>query len=315
MARKLVNTKEITHDQWLALRRQSLGGSDSGICVNMNQYSSLLTLYSRKKGLVKDAEDNEAMRLGRDLEQYVADRFMEATGKKVINDHFMYLDDDYDFISANVDRKVVKENAGFEAKTMSGFNGYNIEAGDIPGHYYCQLQHYCMVMGWDYMYIGILVLQKGFYWHKVKRNDDFIKSLREAEIAFWTQYVEKGIMPEPDGSDASIDTLKDLYPKGYKDTEIVIPGLDRLITDYKSLKEIADDYGKQAERVKAQICQRLGSNEAGIGLQYGCSWRNQSKETIDTKRLKAEHPEIYSEYAKVSEYRVFRTRTIKEKKK
>ena len=165
------------------------------------------------------------------------------------------------------------------------------------------------------MYIGILVLQKGFYWHKVKRNDDFIKSLREAEIAFWTQYVEKGIMPEPDGSDASIDTLKDLYPKGYKDTEIVIPGLDRLITDYKSLKEIADDYGKQAERVKAQICQRLGSNEAGIGLQYGCSWRNQSKETIDTKRLKAEHPEIYSKYAKVSEYRVFRTRDLTKKKK
>ena len=29
-----------------------------------------------------EEEDNEAMRVGRDLEQYVADRFTEATGRK-----------------------------------------------------------------------------------------------------------------------------------------------------------------------------------------------------------------------------------------
>ena len=86
-----------------------------------------------------------------------------------------------------------------------------------------------------------------------------------------------------------------------------------MITDYKSIKEIADDYGKQAERIKAQICARLGKAEVGVGLQYGCSWKTQSKTSIDTKRLKAELPEIYARYAKPSEYRVFRTRTIKEK--
>ena len=94
MARKLINTKEISHEEWLDLRRKSLGGSDAGTCVNMNQYSSLIKLYANKKGLVKDAADNEAMRLGRDLEQYVADRFMEATGKKLVNDNFFYLDDE-----------------------------------------------------------------------------------------------------------------------------------------------------------------------------------------------------------------------------
>ena len=84
-----------------------------------------------------------------------------------------------------------------------------------------------------------------------------------------------------------------------------------MITDYKSVKAIADDYGQQAERIKAQICQRLGSNEVGLGVAYGCSWKTQSKMSIDTKRLKAELPDVYAKYAKASDYRVFRTKQIK----
>ena len=238
---------------------------------------------------------------------------MEKTGKKVRNDFGVYVDDDYDYLMANIDRKVVGENAGLECKVMGSFHGYNFENGDIPSHYFCQCQHYCMVMGWDMVYLAILVLQRGLYVIEVKRDDEFIKSLREAETGFWTNYIMQNKMPDPDGSDSSLDTLRQIYPKGYKDLEIVIPGLDRMITDYKSIKEIADDYGKQAEKIKAQICQKLGKAELGIGLKYGCSWKTQSKTSIDTKRLKAELPEVYARYAKPSEYRVFRTRTIKEK--
>ena len=314
MARKIADTKKMTHDQWVELRKSSIGGSDSAACVNMNSYSSLLTLYADKKGLSKEKETSEAMRLGTDLEQYVADRFMEKTGKKVRNDFFMYADDDYDFLTANIDRRVVGENACLECKTMGSFSGYNLEAGEIPSHYFCQCQHYMMVMGFDMVYLAVLVLQRGLYVIEVKRDNDFIKSLREAETAFWTNYIMTDQVPEPDGSDSSLDTLRELYPTGYKDTEITIPGLDHMITDYKSLKEIADDYGRQAERIKAQICQKLGKNEAGLGLQYGCSWKNQSKTTIDTARLKAELPQVYAKYSKVSEYSVFRTKTMKKEK-
>lgn len=314
MPRKIADTKKMTHDQWVNLRKSSIGGSDAAVCVNMNSYSSLLTLYADKKGLSKEKDVTEAMKLGTDLEQYVAERFMEKTGKKVRNDFFMYADDEYDYITANIDRRIVGENSGLECKVMGSFNGYNLEAGEIPSHYYCQCQHYMMVMGFDKVSLAILVLQRGLYVIEIQRDNDFIKSLREAETGFWTQYIMQDRMPDPDGSDASLDTLKELYPKGYKDTEIVIPGLDRLITDYKSLKEIADDYGKQAERIKAQICQRLGNNEAGLGIQYGCSWKSQSKTSIDSKRLKAEMPDVYAKYSTVSDYRVFRTRTLKKEK-
>lgn len=313
MAKKIADTKKISHEEWLKLRKCSIGGSDSAACVNMNPYSGLLTLYADKMGLSSEKDTSEAMRLGTDLEQYVAERFMEKTGKKVRNDFAMYADDSYDFLTANIDRKVVGENAGLECKVMGSFHGYNFENGDVPSHYFCQCQHYMMVMGFDMVYLAILVLQRGLYVIEVKRDDDFIKSLREAETAFWTKYIMQGKMPEPDG-ESDFDTLKELYPKGYKDSEIVIPGLDRLITQYKAVKEVADDYKNQVERIKGQICQKLGNNEIGIGMAYGCSWKTQSRQSVPDKKLKDKYPAIFAELAETSEYRVFRTKDLTKKK-
>lgn len=310
MPRKIADTKKLTHEDWLELRKSSIGGSDSAACVGMNQYTSLIALYADKKGLSKEKETTEAMRQGTDLEAYVAERFCERTGKKVRNDFYMYADDEYDFITANIDRRVVGENAGLECKTMGSFNGYNLEGVEYPSHYYCQCQHYMMVMGFDRMYLAILVLQRGLYVITVERDDDFIKTLREAEIDFWTNYVMKNRIPAPDGSESSLDTLRQLYPEAQRNTEIAIYGLDELIRDYKAFKDMANDYDRKAEQIKAIICAKMGDNEVALDESYGCSWKNQSKESVDSKALKQKYPDIYKEVVKTSNYRVFRTRNL-----
>ena len=316
MPKKLVNIKKISHEEWLSLRERGIGGSESAICVNMNPYAGLLTLYAMKTGMSKPKEDNEAMRLGRDLEQYVAERFTEETGKKVINDNWFYVDDEYDFLYANIDRRVVGESAGLECKTMGSFNGYNLENGDVPSHYYCQCQHYCSVLGLDRMYLAILVLQRGLFIIPVERNEEFIKDLRKAEVDFWKNYVEKRKMPEPDG-ESDFDTLKALYPKEVPMSEIVIPGLDRMIAQYIAFDKEAKELKKNAESVKAQICQRLGKHEAGLGIQYGCTWKTQSKTSgYDMAKLQEDYPNInIDKYKKISEYRVFRHKDLTKKKK
>ena len=310
MPRKIVNTKKISHEEWLELRKKSIGGSDAGAVVGMNQYSSALTVYADKKGLSKDKETSEAMRLGTDLEAYVAERFCEKEGKKVRNDFMMYADGEYDFITANIDRRVVGENAGLECKTMGSFNGYNLEDGEIPSHYFCQCQHYMMVMGFDYMYLAILVLQRGLYVIKIERDKDFIKQLREAEIRFWTHYIERDIMPDPDGSEAAFDTLKEIYPESQPKTEIAIPGVDYLIKDYRAYSELEKQYKEKKDAVKAQICGKLGDNEVGVGNDYGCSWKSQADNRFDTNRFKADYPTLYNKYVKKGTKRVFRTRNL-----
>ena len=310
MPRKIADTKKMTHEEWLELRKSSIGGSDAAATVSMNPYSSLISLYADKKGLSKDKETSEAMRLGTDLEAYVAERFCEKEGKKVRNDFFMYADDEYDFLTANVDRRIVGENAGLECKTMGSFNGYNLEGEEIPPHYYCQCMHYMSVMGFEKMYLAILVLQKGLYVFTIDRDEDFINSLRAAEVEFWTHNIMNDIMPAPDGSESSLDTLKELYPEGQKNTEIAIWGLDPMVRDYRAFKSLEKEYHDKAEELKARICAKLGDNEVGVGDNFGCSWKNQTKPNISPAKLKARYPKIYKELVEISKFRVFRTRNL-----
>ena len=307
MARKLVNTKEISHDEWLTLRKKSIGGSDAGIIMDMNPYQSPLSLYADKKGLTSPRETTEAMRLGTDLEAYVASRFCEETGKRVRNDNFMWQDDEYDFITANVDRDVVGENAGLECKTMNSFAGYDLEAGDVPAQYYCQCQHYMMVKGYDLMYLAILVFQKGIYVLPVERNDAFITTMRESEIEFWTEYIEKNLMPAPSGND--MDTIKEMYPQAITE-QMTLHGADKDIRRIRELDKVIKDFKAEQDDLKASLCKRLGDCAVGMDLEFACSWKNQKREGIDTGKLKKEFPDIYEKVKKTTEYRVFRTKKI-----
>lgn len=312
MARKLVNTKEISHDEWLILRKKSLGGSDAGAVMGMNQYVSAITLYADKKGMSKEKETNEAMRLGNDLEEYVAQRFCEATGKKVRRDNFMWMHDEYDFITANVDREVIGENAGLECKTMSGFSKYDLEAGEVPAHYFCQCQHYMMVKGYDRMYLGILVFQKGFYWFTIERDEDFIKQMLQEEVNYWVNHIEANEMPAPDGSDDSLETVYTVYPEALRD-EVNLWQADSKIKKYRELNDLIKNLEKQRDELKAELCFELGDAAVGVGENYACSWKKQTQTRVDAKMLKAEYPEIYERVKTVSETRVFRTKELKKK--
>ena len=309
MARKLINTKEISHEQWLTLRKNSIGGSDAGALMDMNPYQSPVSLYADKKGLSKDKETNEAMRLGNDLEDYVSRRWMEKTGKKVRADNFMYQHDDYDFITANIDRDVVGENAGLECKTMSGFAKYDLEDGEVPAQYYAQCQHYMLVKGYDKMYLAILVFQRGIYCLEVERNEEFIKELLVAEIDFWTNYIEKDQMPAPDGSDASMEAIKQIYPSDIN-SQMQLPNADAEIRRYLELEKAIKDIEEEKKKIQAQLCARLGDTGVGIDTEYACSWKSQVRASVDSAKLKKEFPEVYEKCKKTSEFRVFKAKKV-----
>lgn len=308
---KLVNTKTISHEEWVELRKKSLGGSDAGTVMGVNPYSSRITLYADKLGLSKTRADSEAMRQGRDLEAYVAERYMEITGNKVQNDNFMYQHPEYPFLTANIDRRIVGQNAGLECKTMNAFNGYDLESGEIPATYYAQVQHYMMVMGFDYMDLCILVFQKPPYVFHIERNEGYINELLEQEKSFWMENIMKQEMPAVDGSEPSLDTLKELYPESAPDTSIEIAGLDQMVEDYKALADMAKDYEARKKELQGRMCALLGDMEEGIGTRYGVTWKTQAKTSVDNDKLKAEYPEVYAKCLKTSTFRSFRTKKMK----
>ena len=109
-----VSTTKMSREEWLERRRSSIGGSDTAALLGLDSYNSPYSLWCEKTGKIipEDISDKEAVRLGNDLEDYVARRWMEATGKKVRKDNHILYNDQYPYAHANIDRAVVGENAG-----------------------------------------------------------------------------------------------------------------------------------------------------------------------------------------------------------
>ena len=100
----------VSNTDWLRLRKSGIGGSDAGAICGVNPYSSAMKVFRDKTSDVIEELDNEAVRIGHDLEDYVAQRFMEVTGLKVRKSNFMYRSTEHPFMIADVDRLVVGED-------------------------------------------------------------------------------------------------------------------------------------------------------------------------------------------------------------
>lgn len=114
MARKVAATKNLSREEWLSLRRLGIGGSDAGAVCGVNPYRSAFNVYMDKTSAIVTDEDTERLRQGRDLEDYCAKRFCEATGWKVRRSNYLYRHDSYDFMLADLDRIIVGENEAAE---------------------------------------------------------------------------------------------------------------------------------------------------------------------------------------------------------
>ena len=308
---RLHKVNEISRDEWLDLRRRGIGGSDAGTVVGLNPWSSRLALYADKKGLLPDKEDNEQMRQGRDLEDYVAKRWEEATGKKVRRENHMLYNDQYPWAYANIDRVVVGEKAVLECKTTSVYNKTDFAGGEIPPQYYTQCVHYMAVTGYQTAYLAVLVLNKGFYHFTIERNQGEIDALMDAEQRFWEEHVVPGIPPEPDGSESAQEVLDRMDRQDgtalLMDQETAFEQLQRVTDEIKFLQEEKDS-------LRQQIIQQMGQNNRGQALTWKCSYLPQTRNSVNGELLRQFYPEAYEKCVKTSSYPVFRARKMKEEK-
>lgn len=305
MAKKIVKISDIDREQWLKERRKGIGGSDAATIIGLNPYGSLYELWADKQGFLPPKEDTEQMRVGRDLEPYVAKRFCEATGKKVQRLPYMYCHDKYPFITANIDRKIVGENAALECKTTSLFNKSDFEDGEVQPSYLCQCYHYMNVMGYDKMYLAVLILSKGFFWYEIDKNEEQQAALLKAEVDFWNEYILGDSVPAPDGSESAGRALQEVFREEKGET-VALMHADRLFEGLARIKDSISALEKNKTECEQKIKMCLGEASEGIGTDYKCSWRTQSRESLDSKAIKSEYPEIYDKFKKVTKFRAFK---------
>lgn len=302
--KKLVATAGLDREEWLRYRKRGLGGSDAGAVCGLNPYRTAMQVYDDKTTDATEETDNEAMRQGRELEDYVARRFMEAAGKKVRRANFMYYDEENPFMLADVDRMIVGENAGLECKTASPYLADRWKNGEISVSYQIQCYHYMSVCNADAWYIAVVIFGREFKYYRIERDEEVISDLRQIERNFWESHILKRILPEPDGSELADKVISGYFKKSMEET-IPLRGFDEKLGRRQELESLLDEMTTEKKQIEQELKLYLGEAEAAENANYRVSWKSVNSQRIDEKRLKEERPEVYEQYRKTLSFRRF----------
>lgn len=304
---KIKLDENLTRNEWLALRRRGIGGSDAAVICGISKYKSVIELWMDKTGQIEEDEDSEAAYWGRTIEPIIREEFSKRSGLTVRTVPYMMQHEEYKFMLANVDGEVDDPQYGtcvFEAKTATIFKSAEWEV-EIPEEYYLQVQHYMAVTGYQGAYIAALIGGNRFIWKFMPRDEKVIELLIKLEERFW-QYVKDKEIPPLDGSEASKQLLSKLYPEAEDTKTIELPEESLLqIRIYEEASEEEKKITERKEESANKLKAMLMDAEAGTIHDREVNWKNIRSERFDSKELKLNEPELYKDYTYTTTYRKF----------
>jgi len=305
-ANVLMNTLDVNYEEWLKQRQYGIGGSDAAAIAGLNPWKSPIAVYLDKIGQSEPIEDNERMRIGRDLEDYVAQRFTEATGLKVRRRNAILQHPKHPFMLANVDRLIVGKHEGLECKTTNSYAKKDWEDEEIPIQYEIQCHHYMAVTGYKAWWIAVLIGNEKFIYKRIERDEEVIKNLIEIEKDFWNNHVIPKVMPAPDGSEDAGNLIKEMYPSSVQGQAVELDNeyLNK-IQRLDEIKDLISKLDKEKKQIEQEIQLEMGDNELAVIDDRKISWKNINSTKFDSKALKQDHPNLYKKYIKESSFRRF----------
>lgn len=308
---ELISTNDLTHEEWLKWRRAGIGGSDVSVLLGINKYKSPVELFLDKTEQLENKDINsEAAYWGNTLEEIVAQEFSKRTELKVRKKNAILQHPEYPWMLANVDRLIVGQKVGLECKTASEYLKDSWKDDEIPDSYLLQCQHYMAVTGYESWWIAVLIGGNKFVFKQINRDQELIDILIEKESFFWNENVLRNIPPAFDGSSASSGLLKKMYPNS-NDSEIELDNeSNNLVRMYREGEELE----KQGKYIKDEATNKLkgilGEFERGLTNSNLITWKSSIRNTVDTKLLKTNYPEVYEDCMKQSTTRTFKIKEL-----
>ena len=292
---------------WLAAREKGIGSSEVGTILGVNPWETPYQLWRRKKGLSPRVEENEAMRAGRILESAVATYFEQESGRQVIKaseGDWLAVDSERDFLRVSPDRtywlegKHSKDNKGIlECKTTQ----LDIDADNIPPHWFCQLMYQLGVMGYRQGSLAWLTRGRKFDFSDIDFDPDFYGYMVDRLEKFWTDSI-LGDMEPP------VTTIEDVQIKFPRSTAgkvvEVTEELMEQLNILKSIKPQLDELTRQKKEIEDAIktfmadadtlCMAGTREQTPVVLATYKSAKDSSK--FNEKQFAAEHKDLFESY-------------------
>ncbi|WP_372815431.1 YqaJ viral recombinase family protein [Psychrobacter sp.] len=311
-AKRLVNTKNLSREDWLRFRKQGIGSSDAAAACGIHPYLSMLELWMIKTGrMTSDIDESlegySPLYWGNTLEPMVAKYYQEHTGNKVrrVNAILQHPDADKHFMLANLDYSVVgnDEVQILECKT-AGEHGAKLWKHGVPLYVTCQVQHQLAVTGKQAAHICVLLCGHEAKIYKVERDEQLIASIIEQEREFW-HYVATDTPPTPDHSESAAKALKLLYPIPKPSSKVDLrdnESANKLFDQLLSYRDYMDELEQRHDQVKHQLQTLIADNEVALFDKGAISWKR-SKDSIgiDGKAVIKAHPELLAQFSKTKQ--------------
>lgn len=247
------------------LRRTGLGGSDIATLLGLNPYKTPFELYQDKVH-GNTVEERESMYWGNALEEPIARRYAELTGRNLIEcDTVRH--PTYPYFLANPDRLINDSRIGLEIKTV-GPRQTKLwgEAGSqiIPEYYYPQIMHYLFVFDYDEWDVAALLNGQEMRLYTFKRDKEFDQIIIDAGTKFWKEHVEPQIPPPISYTDPnSLILVRKLY-KNIQPVETQLFHVEPWKQIYLDAKQKAKEFNGVMDEAMVHILEAMEEAEKGL---------------------------------------------------
>lgn len=308
MKKVLAKTTGLSKQDWLALRRRGIGGSDAAAACGLSRFVSPYALFMEKTSACPKKEAGKAAYWGTVMEPILREEFAKRTQLETVAVPYMFYSAEYPWMLANIDG-IAKDKDGtvslLEIKT-AGLYAVKDWSDGLPPEYYIQIQHYLSVTELHHAYVAVLIGGNDFRILEVQRDDAAIEHIIALEAVFWTEHVLKHIAPPVDGTESTAAAIAALYPKGNQTDRILPAEADALAEHYLRLQTQEKDIKSQKTATENKLKALLGESECALTpTGYAVSWKNVSTTRLDSTRLKQDHPELVSQYIRTTQSRKF----------
>ncbi len=307
-ALRLVKTKHLPREDWLAVRKRGIGSSDAAAAVGLNPYKSQLELWLEKTGRddnlpkIDPHDETSPTYWGNLLEPIVAAHYTRRTGNKVrrINAVLQHPHPSLLWMLANIDREVIGSNEVqiLECKT-AGINGARLWRDGVPEYVQLQVQHQLAVTGKTTADVAVLLGGQELEIHRIHRDEALIARLIPLEQRFW-HYVETDTPPPADGSESADLALRCLYPQDSGETLDFSQDrqLSATFADLVNVRQSLAELEQQEALFKQTLQQAIGDASKASFETGSVTWKKaRDSVVLDTPRLLKEQPTLLQQYA------------------
>lgn len=289
-------------------RRKFIGGSDAAAILGISPWRTPLDIFLDKSQPRIEEVSPERQRVftrGHRMEPYVVDLLAEETGLVIVGRNNRYIDKEFDFLACEIDAEAAT-GENIEIKTVSPFKAkeWGEEQTDaIPVHYTAQAMHGLMITGKLVCVFGVLIGGDDFRVYRVERDEEIITAMRAREVEFWRNHIEAGLPPEP-------TTASDVIGMFSKDSGLSVEATHEIVDALNQLRDakaVIKEHEPIVEELEARL--KLFMRDAAVLTVAGnpmATWKSQTSSRFDQSAFKVAHPDLFEQFKKTGESRVFR---------